>query len=158
MATPITSIKMKQQTPEEIQQEKLAELQSLLSEQDAAINKILDITGELDDAGILDAIQAMVKAKDEIAGIAVSQVSREPITNLIQHVLNASAGLTAIDPEVSAKLVESVKSGLNEAELHNRNNEAISTFDVLKSLKDPDINRAVKFGMNFLKGMGKSLE
>lgn len=149
---------MKQQTPEEIQQEKLAELQSLLSEQDAAINKILDITGELDDAGILDAIQAMVKAKDEIAGIAVSQVSREPITNLIQHVLNASAGLTAIDPEVSAKLVESVKSGLNEAELHNGNKEAISTFDVLKSLKDPDINRAVKFGMNFLKGMGKSLE
>ncbi|AOV07511.1 DUF1641 domain-containing protein [Sporosarcina ureilytica] len=158
MATPITSINMHKQTPEEMQQEKLAELQSLLTEQDEAINKILEITGELNNGGILDAVQAMVKAKDQIAGIAVDQVSREPVTNLIKHVMNASAGLSAIDPEISAKLVDSVKSGLHEAELYNGNNESIGVLDVLKSLNDPDVNRAVKFGLNFLKGMGKGLD
>ncbi|MDS9471451.1 DUF1641 domain-containing protein [Sporosarcina pasteurii] len=158
MAKPITSIKEHKQTPEEIQQEKLVELQSLLTEQDEAINKILEITGEINDAGILDAVQAMVKAKDQIAGIAVNQVSREPVTNLIKHVMNASAGLSAIDPEVSAKLLKSLQSGLDEAELYNGNNDSISAFDVIRSLNDPDVNRAVKFGLNFLKGMGKGLE
>lgn len=158
MAAPITTIHKQDQTREALQQAKLAELQSLLAEQEQAINKILEITGELDNAGILDAVQAMVKAKDKIAGIAVQQASKEPVTNIIQHLLNASTGLTEIDPDMTAKLVKSVKSGLNEAELYNGNNDSISVFDLMKALNDPAINRAVKYGLDFLKGMGKSLE
>ena len=41
MAVPITSIKKKELTPEEIKQNKLVELQSLIAEQEQAINKIL---------------------------------------------------------------------------------------------------------------------
>jgi len=158
MARPITSIKLKQQTPEEIQQEKLSELQLLITEQEQAINKILEITGELDDIGVFDAVQAMVKAKEDIAEIAVNQVSREPVTNLINHVMNVSGMLTDIDPGVTEKLAASVKSGLNEAELQDGNDEAVGVFDLMKSLKDPDINRSIKFGLNFLKGMGKGLD
>jgi len=158
MARPITSIKLKQQTPEEIQQEKLSELQLLITEQEQAINKILEITGELDDIGVFDAVQAMVKAKEDIAEIAVNQVSREPVTNLINHVMNVSGMLTDIDPGVTEKLAASVKSGLIEAELQDGNDEAVGVFDLMKSLKDPDINRSIKFGLNFLKGMGKGLD
>ena len=104
MAAPITSIKMKELTPEEIKQQKLAELQSLIAEQEQAFNKILEITGELDDAGVFDALKAMVKAKDDIAEIAVDQASRDPVTNLINHVINASGVLASIDPDVTAKL------------------------------------------------------
>ncbi|MBO1913497.1 hypothetical protein J4G37_52875, partial [Microvirga sp. 3-52] len=95
MAAPITSIKLKELIAEEIQSEKLLELQLLLTKQEQAINKLLEITGDLDDAGVLDAVKAMVKAKDEIAEIAVDQVSREPVTNLVNHVINASSMLTA---------------------------------------------------------------
>lgn len=158
MAIPITSIKINKLTPEEIQQEKLLELQSLIAEQEQALNKILKITGELDDAGVFDAAQAMLKAKEDIAGIAVHQVSREPITNLINHLLNASSLLTAIDPEVTAKLTASVKSGLNEAELQSGNSEKVGVMTLMKSINDPDINRAIKFGLHFLKGMGKGLD
>ncbi len=55
---------------------------------------------------MLDAVKAMVKAKDEIAEIAVGQVSREPVTNLINHVLNASGMLTAISPRCDRKTCE----------------------------------------------------
>lgn len=158
MARPITSIKLKQLTPEEIQQEKLSELQLLITEQEQAINKILEITGELDDIGVFDAVQAMVKAKEDIAEIAVNQVSREPVTNLINHVMKISGMLTEIDPGVTEKLAASVKNGLDEAELHAGNNQAVSVFDLMKSLKDPDVNRSIKFGLNFLKGMGKGLD
>ena len=157
MAAPITSIKLNVLTPEELQQQKLLELQSLIAEQEQALNKILEITGELDDIGVLDAAQAMLKAKEDIAGIAVHQVSREPITNLINHLINVSGMLTSIDPEVTAKLSASVKSGLDEAELQNGNDHKVGLVTLMKSINDPDINRAIKFGLHFLKGMGKGL-
>ncbi len=158
MAKPITSIHQSKPTAEEIQQEKLNELQALLAEQEAAVNKILEITGELNHAGVLDAVQAMVKAKDDIAGIAVEQLSGDPASNLIKNILNASSLLATVDPEVSEKLADSMKSGLHEAQLANGNPQQIGLFDLMKSLKDPDINRAVNFGLHFLKGMGKSLD
>ena len=62
MASPITHLKKKQLSPDEIRHNKLKELESLLAEQDQALNKLLQITGDLNDAGILEAALAMVKA------------------------------------------------------------------------------------------------
>lgn len=158
MAKPITSIHKYEPTIEELQQEKLHELQALLAEQEAAMNKILKITGELNNAGVLDAVQAAVKAKDDIASIAVDQLSGESASNIIKNVLNASGIFASIDPEISEKLADSMKSGLHEAQFANEDSRQIGLFDLMKSLKDPDINRAVNFGLHFLKGMGKSLD
>ena len=158
MAIPITSIHKKKQTPEDIKQDKLAELQTLLAEQDQAIHKILEITGELDDVGIFDALKAMVKAKENLAKIAVDQAAREPVTNIINHVLNASSVMSSIDPAVTAKLAASVKSGLDEAELYKGNGQTVGVYQFMMALNDPDINRAAKFGLDFLKGMGRELD
>lgn len=158
MAVPITSIEKIVLTPEEIKQNKLEKLQSLIVEQDQAINKIVEITGELDGAGVLDALRAMVMAKDDIAKIAVDQASRDPVTNIINHVLNATSVISSIDPDVTAKLAASVKTGLHEAELYSGNGQKVSIFQLMTALNDPDTNRAVKFGLDFLKGMGKGLE
>lgn len=158
MAEPITSIQWKQQTLEESQSEKIAELQSTVAKQQEALNKLVEITGELDDAGILDAVKASVQAKDDLTQIAVKQLSREPILNLLKHVLNTSEALSSIDAEKSKKLIEGFKSGLSEAELADGNGLEVGLFDLLRALNDPDINRAVKFGLNFLKGLGKSLD
>jgi len=158
MAAPITSIKMTELTPEVIKQKKLEELQSLIAEQDQALNKILEITGDLDGAGVFDALKAMVKAKDEIAKIAVDEASRDPVTNIINHVINVTGVIASIDPDVTAKLAASVKSGLHEAELYSGNGQKVSVLQLMTALNDPDTNRAIKFGLDFLKGMGKGLE
>lgn len=157
MAIPITSIQKKVSSPNEIKQQKLAELQSLIAEQDQALHKILEITGELDDAGIFDALKAMAKAKDDLAKIAVDQASREPVTNIINHVLKASGVISSIDPAVTEKLATGIKKGLDEAELYRGNGEKVGVYQFMMALNDPDINRAAKFGLDFLKGMGKEL-
>ncbi|WP_153731379.1 DUF1641 domain-containing protein [Sporosarcina obsidiansis] len=157
MATPITSIKRTERTEMEIQQEKLSELQKLLAEQENSIQKIMEITGELHDIGALDALQAMLQAKEKITGIAVGQVSREPVTNLLNNLMAAAGTLTALNPTTIQKLSDSVQRGLHEAELSNGHDQKIGPLQLMKALNDPDINRAVSFGMNFLKGMGKGL-
>jgi uncharacterized protein YjgD (DUF1641 family) len=158
LAEPITTIKRKVLTPEEQQQQKLNELQTLISEQQQTINKMIKITAELDNAGVLDALTAMVKARDELAGIAVTQASREPITNLINNLLNLSGLLTALNPEVTENLKGSISRGIEEAELYKGNGDNVSILQLMTALNDPDINRAVKYGINFLKGVGKGLD
>ena len=122
------------------------------------MNKIIEITAELDNAGVLDALTAMVKAKDELAGIAVTQASREPMTNLINNILNMSGLLTSINPEVTDNLKKGITKGIEEAELYKGNGDKVSILQLMTALNDPDINRAVKYGMDFLKGVGKGLD
>lgn len=157
MASPIRQLTKKQLSPDEIRQNKLHELESLLAEQDQALNKLLQITGDLNDTGILDAVLAMVKAKEGISEIVVHQATREPVTNLINNMMSAAGALTAIDPAMTEKLAASAANGLKEAEKERTNDKKIGIFGLMKSLRDPDINRSIKFGLNFLKGMGKSL-
>lgn len=157
MAIPITSIKKNEQTAEQVKQKKLAELQSLIAKQDEAIHKILEVTGELDEIGLFDALHAIVKAREDIARIAVDQLSREPVTHLINHLLHLSSALSTIDPEVTNKLATSLKVGIEEAEL-SKTFQKVSIFQLMTALNDPDINRAITFGLNFLKGIGKGIE
>lgn len=157
MAAPITSMKRTEQTDAQIQQEKLEQLQASLAKQEQAIQQLLELSGELQEMGALDAVHAMLQAKEKIAGIAIDQASREPVTNLINNVMAAAASATAIDPEMTKKIVAGVERGLHEAELGNGHTSKVGLLQLAAALNDPDINRAVKFGLNFLKGMGKGL-
>lgn len=158
MATPITHINKKQLTHEELKLERLFELESQLAEQQQALHKLLEIIGELDKAGILDAVNAMVKAREDLTEIAVHQAVREPVTTLINNMMNAAGALTQIDPATTAKLASSVQRGLSEAEAKGAENRKIGPFGLLKALLNPDVNRSIRFGMHFLKGMGKELK
>ncbi|SDG77088.1 Uncharacterized conserved protein YjgD, DUF1641 family [Planococcus glaciei] len=158
MATPITRIKKKQFTPEELKLQRLFELETQVAKQQQSLKKVLEITGELDKAGILDAVNAMVKAREDLMDITVQQATREPVTTLINNLMNAAGALTAIDPATTAKLSASVQSGLQNAEAGQSDRRKLSMFGLYKALRDPDINRSIRYGLHFLKGMGKELE
>lgn len=158
MAQPITAIQKLVRTEEEQKQQKLEDLKTLLADNEEALNKMLDIVGELHDIGVLEAANAMLQAKEKIAKIALGQVTREPVTNLINNLMGAAGALTNLDPELTKKLVSSVTTGMDAGSKHLQSNKKIGVLDLLKVLNDPDINRAVGFGIHFLKGMGKGLK
>ncbi len=158
MAAPITSIKRIERSEMEIQQDRLAELQKQIAEQEESLQKIMEITGELHKIGALDAVQAMLESKEKITGIALGQVSRDPVKNLLNNLMAGAGVLTAIDPATIHQLSKSVQKGLAEAELGNDAGQKTGVIQLMKSINDPDINRALTFGMNFLKGLGKGLE
>lgn len=157
MAAPITTIQKHELTKEEIQQQKIEDLKASLADNEAALNRIMEIVGELNDMGALEAANSMLQAKEKIAKIALGQVNREPVTNMINNIMGAAGALTSLDPDMTSKLANSVTAGLEAGNKHLEANNKIGMLDLLKSLKDPDINRAVGFGLHFLKGMGKGL-
>lgn len=158
MAQPITEIKKNLLTEEEQKQKKLEALTTLLANNDEALNKVLTIVGELNDIGVLEAADSMLQAKEKIAQIALHQVSREPVTNLINTFMGATGALTKTDPELITKLVNSAMKGMDEANDYLQTDKKVKVMDLVKLLNDPDINRALGFGIHFLKGMGKELK
>nr|WGE06266.1 DUF1641 domain-containing protein [Bacillus subtilis] len=154
----MTTIKKETKTAEQIKLEKIEELKELLAENEDAVSKTMTLMNELNDLGIFDAATSMLRAKEDIAKIALGQVSREPVTNLINTMMVSRGGaLTKADPEFTAKLLESVMAGTEQAQSFLKEDKKVGVLDLLKAMNDPDINRAVGFGLQFLKGMGKEL-
>jgi len=158
MAEPITFVRKKELTKEELIQQKLDELKSLLADHDDELTNLLKIISELNQAGLLEAANAMLQARENIAKIALGQLTREPVTNLINNLMGAAGAFTNVDPDLTAKLMKSITTGIEEGNNHLQNGDKVKFRDLLKVLNDPDINRAIGFGLHFLKGMGKALK
>ncbi|KHD85555.1 DUF1641 domain-containing protein [Heyndrickxia ginsengihumi] len=158
MAAPITEIHRHEPTEEEIKQQKLEELKDLVADHEDALNNIFKLIGEVNDIGVLEAANSMIQAKDKIAKIALDQISRDPVTNLINTLMGTTGALMKADPELVTSLMNSVVSGMDEGNKFLESNKKVGVMNLIKLLSDPDINRAVGFGISFLKGMGKALD
>ncbi|WP_341299469.1 DUF1641 domain-containing protein [Lysinibacillus sp. FSL H8-0500] len=158
MAVPITKIKKLQFTEEQLKEQKLANLQQLLSDNEETVNQVFSIMAELNDIGALEAAMKLLEAKEEVAHIALEQLTRKPVTNMINNLMGVAGALTELNPETTAKLVEGLNAGVEEANKALEADEKISAFKLVKMLNDPDVNRAVQFGVHFLKGLGKGLK
>lgn len=104
MAAPIKTIQKHELTEEEIKQQKLEDLKELLANNEEALNQMFHIVGELNDIGMLEAANSMLKAKEPIAKIVLGQVTRKPVTNLINNMMGAAGALTELDPELTKNL------------------------------------------------------
>ncbi|MDM5249585.1 MULTISPECIES: DUF1641 domain-containing protein [unclassified Lysinibacillus] len=158
MAAPITTIQKAQKTEEQLKEEKLENLKELLSENEEMVNQVFTIMAELNDIGALEAATKLLEAKEDVAHIALGQLTRKPVTNIINNLMGVAGALTELNPETTTKLIESLNVGLDEANKAVESDEKVSAFKLLKMLNDPDVNRAVNFGVHFLKGLGKGLK
>ncbi|SFC69896.1 Uncharacterized conserved protein YjgD, DUF1641 family [Bacillus sp. OV322] len=158
MAEPITYIKKTVLTKEEQRQQKLEDLTALLAENDDSLNKIMGIIGELNDIGVLQAAHSMISAKEKIAQIGLEQITREPVTNLINTLMGATGALMSADSEAATKLVKGAVAGMDSGSDFLKSNQKIKIRDLMKVMNDPDINRTLGFGIHFLRGMGKELK
>ena len=158
MAVPITSIKKQQLTEEQLKEQKLDNLKELLSDNEEAVNQVFSIMAELNDIGALEAAMKLLEAKEDVAHIALGQLTRKPVTNIINNLMGVAGALTELNPETTTKLIEGLNSGVDEASKALESNEKVSAFKLMKMLNDPDVNRALNFGVHFLKGLGKGLK
>jgi uncharacterized protein YjgD (DUF1641 family) len=158
MAKPIKLIKKVVPTEAEKKSQSLEGLLSEVAQNKDSLLETLQLLQELHNSGILEAAGSLIKAKEEVAKIAVSQMTREPVTNMINNLMAAGGALTALDPEMTKKLIGSVAKGMEKAEKGLQSNSKVGVLDLLKVLNDPDINRAIGFGLNLLKGIGEGLK
>jgi len=111
------------------EKEKVETLKKLVLENEEALNQCIVIMKLLYETGILQSTQTMLQPNE-----------------------------TNKDNEQTEKLLRSLSKGFKEADQHTEKEDKMKIFDLLQLLNDPDINRAVRYFVYFLKGVGKGLK
>ncbi|UED72298.1 DUF1641 domain-containing protein [Brevibacillus sp. DP1.3A] len=158
MARPISKVEEPVLTEKEKQDQSVESVIQALAKNPEGIQATIKLLQELHASGILGALNAAVEAKEDIAKIVVGQMVRPPVTHMINNAMAAAGGLTELDPEMTKKLMGGVTKGLQRADDALRSGKKAGVFDLMKALRDPDINRAMGFGINLLKGLGAGLK
>jgi len=158
MAKPITKVEAPVFNEKEKQNQALEKVLQDLSRNTDGIKETIKLLQELHESGILGAINNLVEAKEDVAKIAVEQMLRPPVTNALNNAMAAAGVLTELDPEITKKLVGGLSTGLQRAEEGLRANKKVNVFDLVKLIRDPDVNRVVRFSIDLLKGLGEGLK
>ena len=158
MAKPIVNIVKPVQSEEERNAQNLEQIKTEAAVNAQGIVDAIKLLQELHNSGILDAISALLEAKEKVAKIAVNQLLRPPVTNAINNAMALAEAASDVNPEMTKKLVASLGNGLKKAEEGLQKGEKVGLLDLYRALNDPDINRAIGFGINLLKGLGEGLK
>jgi len=158
MARPITKIASQPVTEQDRQNQAVDSVLASLAQNAEGIQEAIQLLQELHDSGVLGALQAAVEAKEDIAKIVVGQIARPPVTNMINNAMAAAGALTELSPDTTQKLMKGMTKGIQKAEEGLRSGQKVGIFDLMRAISDPDMNRAVGFGLNLLKGLGEGLK
>ncbi|MBX9975985.1 DUF1641 domain-containing protein [Cytobacillus firmus] len=158
MAKPISKIAEPILNEKDMQDQTLEKVLRELTQNGDGIQEAMKLLQELHESGILEAVTSLVEAKEKIAKIAVGQMLRPPVTNAINNGMAAAGLLTELNPEMTKIMMEGLSKGLQKAEEGLQQNQKVGLFDLIKLAKDPDVNRAMGFGINFLKGLGEGMK
>ncbi|MEH6849771.1 MULTISPECIES: DUF1641 domain-containing protein [Bacillus] len=158
MAKEITMIQKTVVTEEQKKQQVSEGLLQQLGENQQAIEETIHLLAQLQKAGLLDAAVSLLAAKEDVSKIAIEQLNREPVKNALNNVMGAGEALSSVDPEVTKQVTSSLVTGLQYATDELEKGRKTGVMDFFKVLRDPDINRAITFGFNFLKAFGQELE
>ncbi|WP_257347166.1 DUF1641 domain-containing protein [Pseudalkalibacillus decolorationis] len=158
MAKPITKIEEPVFTEKEQQNQALEKVLQDLTQNTEGIKETIKFLQELHESGILGAINNLVEAKEDLAKIAVEQMLRPPVTNALNNAMAAAGALTEIDPEMIKRIMNGMAKGIQKSEEELRLNKKIGVFDLVKLMRDTDINRALTFSLYLLQGVGEGLK
>ncbi|MFC0271084.1 DUF1641 domain-containing protein [Metabacillus herbersteinensis] len=154
MAKAIRHIEKKTMSPEEEQTESLSEILSLIAKNKETIKNTLDIMNELQNAGVLDIMNGLLKTREKVGVIAVQQMNQLTMHNTIKNGIQTAQLLGELDPVKLNTLLKAANRGLEQA---SESTERVSKWGLLKSMNDPSVLSSLSVMVGFLQGMGKEL-
>lgn len=156
MAKPISTIEPIVIDEETRKQLDLNEIESSLTERKAAVLETIELIGHLHDRGILKLLNGLFAEGEEVLGIAVNEFNKPQHSQIVENLVGLAGVLGKIDVYRLKDFAEKATNGLQEATEEDPNDGPNNIFQLLKVLKDPEINRGLTMMLNFLKGMGKA--
>lgn len=154
MANPITEIKRMEFSKEEIQERDIAEVTEAVSANKEAILKGIDLLATINDSGALDAINALVKHKQDALENIVEEINKPQYASTLENLSELFFFFGHLKMDELAYFMEKLNHGMEEAH-EVTGDERTSYMGIIKSLKDPEINRSITMLLSFLRGMGR---
>lgn len=154
MAEPITNIKKMTYSDEEVKEGNLGEVLAAVSDNKDAILKGITLLRTLDDNGMLDVTDALIKQRKAAMDNIFSELNKPTYSGVLENVSKLVFLLGDIDVDKLGQFTERINQGMMETNISNPDEKA-SVTGLIKALKDPEINRSITMILQFLRGMGR---
>ncbi|MGN7356492.1 DUF1641 domain-containing protein [Paenibacillus sp. SAF-054] len=157
MASPITQINRQSPTEEEIKEKDLERLAEGAAKSNPGLLMFMDIIQEMYEAGYLDIVHGMVKNREKVLPHAFDFIKVSGMPVVMKNAVTGLQFLSTLEPHKVQRTMNAVSKGLNKALDTETEEDQKGFFDLLRMMKDPDVNRSITMMLNFLKSMGEQL-
>ena len=158
MADPITKIIPETVDPEVVRENDKEALLTALLERKESVEGFIEIIEKMDERGLLDLVNGLLGQGEKVLAIAAKELNKPNVTDTLDHLMNLASMVGHLNTEKLKGLADQVNAGLDSAEEVVNSGARTSLFDLMKALKDPEINRSITALLGFLKGAGSKRE
>jgi len=158
MAKATTRIDKEAAAQEELTAKAFNQIIQSVAERSEALLKFLDVLGELHQLGVLDAAEALLKNKQDIALIGIQQMNKPGAHRIIKNGMGAVQLLSSIDPSKLQTLLNGVAEGVAQSSGQHVDRKQMGLWGIAKTMRKPETMASLNMMMQFLQGMGKSLK
>ncbi|WP_409298548.1 DUF1641 domain-containing protein [Peribacillus sp. SCS-26] len=155
MAKAIKSIHRIEISEEQKRQNDLEEVQNALIDSKDSILEVLQTLNHMNDRGVLSLVSALFGQGDKVMDILVKKADTPETANTIKNLLLMVGVLGTLNVSQLEPLLLKVNSGIARVADAKDTEEKTGIFDIMRALKDPEINRSVTLLLTFLRGMGE---
>ncbi|MGD6819038.1 DUF1641 domain-containing protein [Metabacillus sp. 113a] len=155
MANAINKIKKLELSEEEKRKKELMEMQEALVDNKSAILESLKLMRHMEDKGILPLLNGLVGQGDKVLNVFVKATDKEENTNALRNLLLMVGMLGTINVKELEPILLKMNRGIERVAEQKDTDKKTGLFELLKSLRDPEVNRAITLMLTFLKGVGE---
>lgn len=141
---------------EQIRAKKVSNLEAKMADNADSIEKAIDLIRSLDEAGTLDFMNAFVKNKEDALDHFVTEANKPRYSKTLENLFEFIFLMGDLDVQKVRELSKRMNQGLEGLEEGSQRDEKTSMMDLMKALKDPEINQGVTMMMSFLRGVGRN--
>ncbi|HLR74551.1 MAG TPA: DUF1641 domain-containing protein [Virgibacillus sp.] len=156
MAKPITNIERMKVSSRTIEKENISQITEAISENKEAVLKGIQLLATVHESGILDMLHAVIKQRDVALANLVNELNKPKYTATLENLNKLFLFLGELNMDELHHLVQKVNEGLVDVR-QLTSDKKTSYIDLLKAMRDPDINKSVTMLLQFLRGMGSAI-
>lgn len=154
MAEKISKVKRMEIPEETIRKQNLNEVVEAVSVNKEAILKGIDLLQTLNQSGTLDVANALVKHREDALENIMREVNKPQYADTLENLPRLLLFLGELNVTDLERFAARLNHGVKEAAAAE-DTDKTSYMDLIKALKDPEINRSITILLQFLRGMGK---
>lgn len=155
MAKAITNIEPVKRSKEEERKESLEEIQDALVENKESVLSTIELMKNMEKSGVTSIVNGLFAEGDKVLDVIVQEAVKEENTNALRNVLLLMGTLGTIDMKQIEPLLLKVNNGVARVAENPDPEKKTGYIELLKKLKDPEVNRSLTIMVRFLEGMGE---
>jgi uncharacterized protein YjgD (DUF1641 family) len=119
-----------------------------------SLRELLELIRLLDERGFLRFSTDLLRAEDRVLEVVTERFHPGEVRRAMRNLEVLARTFRDLDPAILANLARSVPGALKEAQ-KAQGDRTIGLFEVMSTLRDPEVNRGVRMVLGFLRGIGR---